>query len=314
MNLALLDQARAQGGVFTTGQAACHGVTPRDISRLVKAQLVVRVRKGAFVLAGAWTAANPVDRLALRTRAVMQGRPGAVAASACAVALHRLPLWGAPLDKVVLHGSVARIRTRSGLSVIPHLGIANAVSVESGVLAVTPAYAVVQLCASAGHRVALVSFDAALKEGRVNPKDVRDAALSLDLSPREEWQVERLLELADPKCESVGETRTRLLLHDLGHPARSQVALSDARGFVARVDFLVGDRIVVEFDGLMKYEGSEGRAALAAEKRREDRLRAMGFVVVRLTWADLEHPHRVAEMMRRAVAQVRRSGAERSAS
>ena len=61
----------------------------------------------------------------------------------------------------------------------------------------------------------------------------------------------------------------------------------------ARVDLLVGDRVVVEFDGLVKYEGAEGRAALAAEKRREDWLRSLGYEVVRLTWADLDRPRRV---------------------
>ena len=40
----------------------------------------------------------------------------------------------------------------------------------------------------------------------------------------------------------------------------------------------------------------------------------MGFVVVRLIWSDLEHPERVAALMTRAVAQIRREGAERSAS
>lgn len=104
-----------------------------------------------------------------------------------------------------------------------------------------------------------------------------------------------------------------MLLRDLGFEARSQVVLSDDDGFVARVDFLVG-LVVVEFDGLVKYEGAEGRRALAAEKRREDRLRARGFAVVRLTWADLDRPDRVAALMRRALAQVRHHAPDQSAS
>ncbi|MFC7489624.1 MULTISPECIES: type IV toxin-antitoxin system AbiEi family antitoxin domain-containing protein [unclassified Knoellia] len=314
MDLGLLDQARAQGGVLTTGQAGWHGVTPRGLTRLVNAGELVRVRKGAFVLAGAWTAAKPVERLALRTRAVMAGRAGAVAAGECAVALHGLPLWGVPLERVLLHGDVTRTRSRSGLTVIPQLSTVGAVSSETGVLAVTSAYAVVQLCTAHGHRAALIALDAALHSRRVVLSEVVRAAACLSLSGSDLWEVEQMVRLADPSCESVGESRTRLLLHDLGYAARSQVALSDAHGFVARVDFLVEDRVVVEFDGLMKYDGFEGRAALAAEKRREDRLRSMGFVVVRLVWSDLEHPERVAALMNRAVAQIRRTGAERSAS
>lgn len=49
-----------------------------------------------------------------------------------------------------------------------------------------------------------------------------------------------LLARADPACESVGETRTRVLLVDLGLDVRSQVRIVDDDGqVVARVDFLV---------------------------------------------------------------------------
>ena len=107
-------------------------------------------------------------------------------------------------------------------------------------------------------------------------------------SPRAAGRAERWLAQADGASESVGETRARLLLLDLGHDVRSQVRISDDAGSSAPGSTsCVGDRVVVEFDGLVKYEGAEGRAALAAEKRREDWLRSLGYEVVRLTWADL---------------------------
>ena len=114
--------------------------------------------------------------------------------------------------------------------------------------------------------------------------------------------------MADGASESAGESRTRLLLTDLGWTVRSQVRVLDGEEVVARVDLLVGERVVVEFDGLVKYEGADGRAALAAEKRREDRLRALGYEVVRLTWADLDHPARVDAMLRRAAARAAARG------
>jgi very-short-patch-repair endonuclease len=73
---------------------------------------------------------------------------------------------------------------------------------------------------------------------------------------------------------------------------------------IGRVDFLVGDRVVVEFDGMVKYGGADGREALAAEKRREDRLRTAGYEVVRLTWADLHQPEHVARAIRQAMARA----------
>lgn len=67
---------------------------------------------------------------------------------------------------------------------------------------------------------------------------------------------------------------------------------------MARVDFLFREkRLIVEFDGAMKYGGAEGRAALVAEKRREDALRRLGYRVVRLTWADLRDPARVLSLL-----------------
>lgn len=112
-----------------------------------------------------------------------------------------------------------------------------------------------------------------------------------------------MLNMTDAKRESVGESRLGVLAIAAGIRLVPQVTIVDEDGdFVARVDFVVeGTRIVVEFDGKVKYtEG--GPDALFAEKRREDRLRRLGYTVIRVTWADLEHPGRVAAWIRSAVA------------
>ncbi len=76
-------------------------------------------------------------------------------------------------------------------------------------------------------------------------------------------------------------------------------SVGGARGW--RVDFLVtGTNVIVEFDGKVKYASGDGDV-LWKEKRREDRLRRLGYVVVRLTWADLERPGAVAAAVRRAL-------------
>jgi hypothetical protein len=53
----------------------------------------------------------------------------------------------------------------------------------------------------------------------------------------------------------------------VGQPEQ-QVDIHEEHGrFVARVDFLFRkQRVVVEFDGLTKYAGADGREALVAEK------------------------------------------------
>ncbi|HEY7989384.1 MAG TPA: hypothetical protein VIE19_09205 [Lapillicoccus sp.] len=72
----------------------------------------------------------------------------------------------------------------------------------------------------------------------------------------------------------------------------------------ARVDLLVGERVVVEFDGAVKYSGDASGRVLFAEKRREDRLRDLGFEVVRVTWSDLAQPERVLARVRSAMSRA----------
>ena len=67
---------------------------------------------------------------------------------------------------------------------------------------------------------------------------------------------------------------------------------------MGRVDFLFrAQRTIVEFDGLVKYGGADGRHALIEEKRREDQLRSLGYQVVRLIWRDLHDPSLVMRLV-----------------
>lgn len=62
---------------------------------------------------------------------------------------------------------------------------------------------------------------------------------------------------------------------------------------MARTDFDRDGLLVGKFDGKVKYQkhfrpGEEASDAVIREKQREDRLRAMGTMVVRWLWTDLE--------------------------
>jgi hypothetical protein len=109
-------------------------------------------------------------------------------------------------------------------------------------------------------------------------------------------------------AESVGESRLRVLIHNYGLPVPLlQFRFVDANGFVARVDFYFpGERTVVEFDGLVKYSGGSP-TVLVEEKFREDRLRALGVEVVRITWADLDRPGSVVARIRQAFTRAART-------
>lgn len=64
-----------------------------------------------------------------------------------------------------------------------------------------------------------------------------------------------------------------------------------------------GTPIALEFDGRIKY--ADGNVeVLMAEKRREDGLRALGWIIVRVEWSDLENPARLFAKIRRAMAAL----------
>lgn len=95
-----------------------------------------------------------------------------------------------------------------------------------------------------------------------------------------------IVALASPLAESALESITRLALLDDGFPAPSlQKKVRDpGRGKIYRVDMMWPERrFILEVDGRTKYtDGEQWR-----EKKRETRLRALGFQVERILWADV---------------------------
>ncbi|WP_343966254.1 hypothetical protein [Oryzihumus leptocrescens] len=172
-----------------------------------------------------------------------------------------------------------------------------------------PAEAVLQWAAWAGVESGVVAADEALRRGMATREELRRALAGLALG-RGRGSARAVTELVDGRSGSVGESRTRVLLRALGLPEPElQVELHDARGsLVGWVDFLFrGQRTVVEFDGLLKYGGNLGQKELVKEKLREDRLRALGLEIVRLTWRALDDPGATLASIQTAFARARRS-------
>jgi very-short-patch-repair endonuclease len=81
----------------------------------------------------------------------------------------------------------------------------------------------------------------------------------------------------------------------------------------ARCVFAYGDlgwpehKVVVEFDGMLKYDGTD-RSALCREKLRQERIEQAGWIVVRLTWHDVVHDStRSIVRLREAFARAART-------
>lgn len=158
-----------------------------------------------------------------------------------------------------------------------------------------------QTAVSSGVEAGVVAMDAALHRRLVTVAALR-AALDQPSLRHGIGSARAAIAATDSRCESPGETLTRLIIVAAGLDVRSQVDIADGEGFIGRVDLLVGDRVVVEFDGAVKDDGLDGRGELMREKAREERLRDAGLRVVRVTWADLAHPERLVRRVRGQLA------------
>lgn len=297
----------SQVGVASAADLHNLGLARVDVRRLVAGGDLVRIRRGAFVDGRAWRAAAPWERHGLRARAVQRTLGGT---SPLALSHHSALV----LDDVAVHGVDDRVhmvrtdggRSRPGDVLTVHAGVPESfvqVHPDHG-RAVVPALACLQVAAAFGAEAGLVATESALRKKRCSRDELVPAleAMGFVVGCR---SARRVVELARPLSESAGESRCRWVFLSLGLPAPTQQAWIYDRGGVAlgRVDFLFEEqRVVVEFDGRAKYAGI---ADVQREKAREDAMRALGYEVVRLTWADLAKPEVVGFKIHAAFARAR---------
>ena len=290
-----------RSGVLTRAQALRTGLTDNDLARAVRTGVLRHLDRGVYSMHSADL--TPEQRHAERVRGLVASRSRSTAAARSTLALAGLPLVGADLDTAILCGPGRERYHRVGAVTYPMPAGEPTIEVQ-GVPSVSLETAIFQTAARDGLRTAVVAADAALRRGFVDLDGLEACRVRLRrLAPRGN----ALLAMVDASSESPGESLQRLVFVGLGYEVRTQVVIRDADGgFVARVDALLEGLVVAEFDGAVKYAGAEGREELVREKRREDALRALGYVVIRVTWADLFHPERLDAMVRSALRVARR--------
>jgi hypothetical protein len=177
-----------------------------------------------------------------------------------------------------------------------------------GLRCTSPTRTAVDLARHLTFRQAVVAVESTLRH-----KLTTEARLEAVLAECTGWpyirKARRVLAITDAKTESVAESLARAVFAEVGLPVpEAQVRVFHADGWeIARVDFLFAGRVVVEVDGRLKYTDPK---VLWDEKVREDRLRELGYEVVRLTWADLVGPPtRVRARVLAALARAARRSA-----
>ena len=294
----LINLAAGQHGMFTTVQAHRVGMDKSSLARAVLEKELRHPMRSLYAVTHLVDESSPLvwhEHLARGSRLLY---PDLVFASVTAALAHGVAVWGCDLGKPQLFRPISRCTGVRGVRVRPMRGE----SVESAWgPAAAPADALVQLAMDHGVEQGVVSADSALRGGKVTLDEV-GAAVALVANWPDAHKARSMAALACGLRESAGESRGGIALELAGIPVTPQVEIRDSFGnFVARVDFLVeGAKVVVEFDGKVKFQAGDPEV-LWAEKKREDRLRRLGYTVVRIIWADLETPGAVAAKVSAAV-------------
>ncbi|WP_308192450.1 hypothetical protein [Gordonia sp. 'Campus'] len=223
--------------------------------------------------------------------AAAAGEPGRIFSHVSAAAIHGLPMLSPDVARV--HVTSPKVGKRSA-RVMRHQAVVASedVMVVDGVCVTSVERTACDVARLGTSRQALVVLDSALAAGA----DPDRLAKILESSKRFKGveTLRRMLPMASKLSESVGESLSRAVMFEIpGIPIpRQQVTIGDD-SFTARVDFLLAGTVIGEFDGMVKYSGALGGdkpawQTVVEEKAREDKLRALGYTVVRWTWRDLQ--------------------------
>ncbi|WP_068273509.1 type IV toxin-antitoxin system AbiEi family antitoxin domain-containing protein [Aldersonia kunmingensis] len=287
--------------------ALARGFSDDELQRERRGGRLHVVRPGYYVQSLDATDDLGRHRLDIEATVAASG-PDAVVSHVSAALLHGIALWDIPLDRVHL-----TLDARSGGRIVRRRHVhttplsADEIATVEGVAVTSAARTVIDLARTIPFEHGVVVADSALHEGLVS---LGDLALALEMAGvrRGVPRARRVLAFADGRSESVGESRSRVLMHSehLPAPDLQREIRDDAGRTLGRVDFFFERyNTIGEFDGMAKYvrylrHGESPADAVEREKIREDGLRATSAAVARWTWSDLATPTVVTQRLRRA--------------
>jgi hypothetical protein len=283
----------------------------------------IRLAEGVFLPTKIWVSLSQDDKYLARIHAVVRAsRPGLTLSHFSAAALWKLPIVGSwPTKPEVVVGSASAGVSRVAFTARKYSIPRETDSIDE--IAVTPLpRTLIDIGRSAPLSVSVAMMDRAL--ARKPPEATGlDAVLvrredllserSLITSSRGRSRCAQAIMLANGLSGSPGESLSRTAMYVLGLPMPLlQHAFYDSFGLIGYVDFWWPERnLIGEFDGFGKYfreemlAGKSPADVVIAEKRREDRLRALGHTVTRWNWD-------VARSLPRLDAHLREAGLGRS--
>lgn len=303
-------------GVFLRREALALGYDDRSIAHAVEGRIWHRVRHGAYIFTELWESMSQLERHFTRSRAAYRTALADVVLShTSSLAAHGTTVWDLPLSDIHLTRRDGRVGRRAA-GVVQHCGaVLDADVVYQGELMYMSATrTALEITTLTDVQHGLVIVNGLLNAGLTTRRLLQDRCVDMEMWPHT-LRTDLVLRLCDPRIESAGESRCLCLFWQQGLPRpQLQLQVRDGLGRIAgRLDFAWPELGVwVEFDGRVKYErlrrdGESEVDVLMREKRREEAIREItGWECIRITWADLAHPERIALRIRAAFARAAR--------
>jgi hypothetical protein len=287
------------------------GESDTSLARCLRTGALERPRRGAYVDGPLWRAMSVEQQYAVRSRAAYrQARTEVQLSHVSALPLLDAPSWG--LDLADVH--LTRLDGRSGrreAGIQQHCGslVGGDTVTEHGVMLSSPLRATLEATVIGSIEAGLVVANHFLHRGDFAIDELRARyEQSIDHWPGS-LTSDTVIRLADPRIETVGESRTFYFLWTRHFPRpEPQYEIYDNGVLVALLDFAFPElKVWIEFDGRIKYErllkeGESPTDVVLREKRREERVSEItGWRCLRVTWSDLAHPERLAARLQRLI-------------
>jgi very-short-patch-repair endonuclease len=277
-------------GVFVGSQAVAEGfVTERQLRTAAFRRLI----HGVYADPGL-----PVDHQ-LKSRGVaLLLPPGAVIGGLSAAAWYGAPFAAATDPVTVLKPEEIRWRGRRGVRVHQTALRPGERIVVDDVPLSTPLRTAWDLVALEPLGSAVAALDAMVRQEAVTLPELRamaDHALGRFGAAR----VRRAVPLVDARAESAPESRVRVALVLAGLAPQPQYEVRVGGRFLARVDLAWPDaKVALEYEGAYHFEDGQ----IARDEERLARLRAAGWIVIRVSAPDLRDLDGVVEKVRAVLA------------
>lgn len=265
--------------------------------------IAIRVRHGVSVLAADVAGLTPEEKHVVAARALVavSSRPLVLSHWTAAV-VEGTDVLRTALGR--LHVTFREPGARGLEKVVGHvLALDDEEIVErNGLLVTAIGRTVLDIAAGGTFMDGVVAADSALRNG-LRPEEL-EAAIDLAGPRRAASRISRVMEFADGRSGSAGESVSRVTMDAMGiHPVLQRKHF-DRDGFIGKSDFFFPEvKAVGEFDGRVKffdprYAPGGAAAVLWAEKVREDRMRAVNDGFVRWGWLEANDAHRLAPVLR----------------